>query len=125
MTGTSIISEANRIKLAKILGMTGSNQLGERAAAAERANALIRGLDLTLDDALAPPPPPQAPPPSHNPFYATREPTPWRVRASIVATSRRANTWERGFAQDLLGFPYLSAKQQNCLDRIYSKVKRS
>ena len=126
---TSVLSEANRIKLAKILGMTGGAHDGERAAAAERANAFVRGLDLTWDDVLTPPPPPQAPPPAHNPFYqarhATGEPTPWRDKATMVAASPRANAWERGFAESLLGFPYLSDKQQVCLDHAYSKVKRS
>jgi len=128
MTGdTSIISEANRVKLAKILGMTGSDQLGERAAAAEQANTFVRHkLGLQWSDVLAPPPP-AIPQPAHDPFHEAQRAggeVPWRDKAAMVAKSYRATPWERGFAESLANFPYLSERQEFFLNKAYSKVRK-
>jgi hypothetical protein len=42
-------------RLAKLLGMLGSNSDGERANAARMADQLVRGLGLTWGDIVIPP----------------------------------------------------------------------
>ncbi|WP_043359720.1 hypothetical protein [Belnapia sp. F-4-1] len=54
-------------KLARILGLLGSDQPGERAAAAEAAHRMVSRLGLRWEDILAPPPKPARLPPSPSP----------------------------------------------------------
>ncbi len=54
-------------KLARILGLLGSDQPGERAAAAEAAHRMVSRLGLRWEDILAPPPRPTRLPPSPSP----------------------------------------------------------
>ncbi len=44
-------------RLVKILGLLGSDHAGERAAAAHKAHALVRGAGLTWHDVIMPSPP--------------------------------------------------------------------
>jgi hypothetical protein len=55
------LEPATADRLAKILGLLGSDHDGERAAAAAKADQLIRGLGLTWRDIVAPPIAPQTP----------------------------------------------------------------
>jgi hypothetical protein len=55
------LEPATADRLAKILGMLGSDHDGERAAAAAKADQLIRGLGLTWRDVIAPPIAPNIP----------------------------------------------------------------
>jgi hypothetical protein len=48
------VSELDRGRLARILGMCGSDHAGERAAAAQQADKLIRSAGMTWLDLLAP-----------------------------------------------------------------------
>jgi hypothetical protein len=51
------LDEATADRLAKLCGLLGSNHLGERAAAAAKADALVRGTGLTWRDVITPSPP--------------------------------------------------------------------
>jgi len=68
-------------KLARILGLLGSDQPGERAAAAEAAHRMVSRLGLRWEDILAPPPKPARlpPSPSHDALDAAQS----RLRQSM------------------------------------------
>lgn len=68
-------------KLARILGLLGSDQPGERAAAAEAAHRMVGRLGLRWEDILAPPPKPTRLPssPSHDALDAAQS----RLRQSM------------------------------------------
>ena len=68
-------------KLARILGLLGSDQPGERAAAGEAAHRLVTRLGLRWEDVLAPPArAPRVPPsPSHDALDAAQS----RLRQSM------------------------------------------
>ncbi|SDB73229.1 hypothetical protein [Belnapia rosea] len=68
-------------KLARILGLLGSDQAGERAAAGMAAHRLVTRLGLRWEDILGPPPESRPPPasPSHDALAAAQS----RLRQSI------------------------------------------
>lgn len=76
------ISDADRQRLVRILGMLGSEHQGERDAAARQAEAFRRRLGLTWADLLAlgsvaaPEPPAWAPPPRAAPDPPPEPPAP-------------------------------------------------
>jgi hypothetical protein len=49
----------------------------------------------------------------------------WRVKAEVVAQSRRASPWERHLAADLLAAwkGELMERQRACLDKAYAKCR--
>jgi hypothetical protein len=51
------LDDATADRLTKILGLLGSSHDGERAAAAAKADALVRGAGLTWRDVVMPSPP--------------------------------------------------------------------
>jgi hypothetical protein len=57
MTARAQLDPVSADKLTKILGLLGSNHAGEREAAAQAADRLVRGLGLTWSEVIAPPPP--------------------------------------------------------------------
>jgi hypothetical protein len=78
-----ILSEADRERLAAILGMLGSAYAGERSAAALQAEAFMRKRHMTWADLLAveppaetSPEPPQWTPPPPPPAWVPPEPAP-------------------------------------------------
>ena len=52
------LTEADRVRLVKLLGMLGSDHAGERDSAGVAAHRLIKSLGMTWAQVLAPPPPP-------------------------------------------------------------------
>jgi hypothetical protein len=119
------LSADTRRKLAGVLGMLGSNHAGERDAAAQLANRMIRGAGLTWSELIAVSelgpnphrdPPPYRPPPG---------PASWRGLAwQCAAYPEWLSAWEREF---LAGLPHrsrLSAKQAAILDRIAGQLRR-
>lgn len=50
----AMITQTDATRLAKICGMLGSNHDGERAAAALKADSMVRDLGLTWQDVIAP-----------------------------------------------------------------------
>ena len=101
-------------KLAKICGLLGSDQDGERSAAAWQATRLLRTQGLSWADVFTPAlPPPQA------------------VHASHIAKaqwaqqfSARLSPWERSFLADISRRHRLTMKQAAALDGILLKLRQ-
>ena len=100
-------------RLSKLCGMFGSDHAGERAAAAAKADQLVRGLGLTWGEVLTAPHALAAPPASN---------------AGKIEFLRRhlhaLNGWEAGFVTDVARCRRLTPKQQNIVDQLVNKIKR-
>ncbi len=70
-------------KLARILGLLGSDQAGERAAAAEAAHRMVSRLGLRWEDILAPPPKVPRLVPSPSPSHDALDAAQSRLRQSM------------------------------------------
>ena len=109
-----------RRKLVRILGLLGSDQFGERAAAAALATRLIREAGQDWDSVIVvagqePASPPAYEPPPHQ--------TGWRD-AALAVLEACPSDWERKFCRDLLGRGWgsrLTDRQAELLDRIYDE----
>jgi hypothetical protein len=112
-----------RRRLIRVLGMLGSDHLGERAAAGALADRLIRESNLTWSDVIGGQDlPTYEPPPAYEPPHPDIG---WRKLAAAVVASRRATTWERGFCTSILDRGVsLTDRQQITLDRIYRERVR-
>jgi hypothetical protein len=94
--------------------MFGSDHAGERAAAAAKADELVRRLGLTWTEVL------------------TSEPrslaAPAASAAQKLAFVRRhlhaLNDWEIGFIRDLAHYRRLTPKQVNIVDQLVDKIER-
>jgi hypothetical protein len=116
----SALAEADRDKLARLLGMLGSDHLGEVANAGRLADKLVRSAGLTWPDIIAP----ALSPPDTNELDADPIGADWRRTAA--ACSRYPlllNKWEAEFIASLLRFPRLSAKQRECLMKIVVRLR--
>jgi hypothetical protein len=109
-------------KLAKVLGMLGSDHDGEIAAAGRRANAMVRGAGLTWDQLLTPPD--SAPESPHRP------PRRWRKTASpsdsaalCLQWGEVLTDWETDFCRSLVGRHRVSPRQGEVLARVVRKVE--
>jgi hypothetical protein len=123
MTAVVMLPPADRDKLAKLLGMLGSDHPGERDNAAVAADRLVRQRGLTWPDVLQPQiveswtQPPQPPPPPPD------EPVGWRqIARQCLLYPQSMNDWERHFLIDLSRRRSLSPKQMACLQRIADRV---
>jgi len=113
------------IRLAKLLGMLGSEHIGERAAAGLKATELLRAHGRTWADMIE-----QFNAPAPRQPKAHRKAPSWRAKAEccldlhdqgVVIPS--LTTWEYGFLNDILERGYaLSEKQEVILDRISGKM---
>src|SRR4051812_4497286 len=110
MAVTNVASPALTAKLAKILGMLGSDHDGEVAAAGRRANAIIKGAGLTWDQVLAP---------VNSPPGSPRRP-PRRWRRPVSASDSAAlclqwpevlTDWETDFCRSIVGRHRTSPRQ--------------
>jgi hypothetical protein len=112
---TKPLSRRELERLAKLCGMFGSDHAGERAAAAAKADALLRHLGVTWHELIAP---------THRPLIAP--PTrPASVAAKIALLRQRAgllNRWERDFLASLNGFRRLSPKQCAIVDDLFERI---
>jgi hypothetical protein len=116
MSAPAVLSGASRTKLAKLLGMLGSDHVGERDNAARAAHNLVTEARLTWLDVVRPgstehrPPQPSAPP--------------WRQTVrDLLARPGSLRTWERDeFLPSLLRFQKLSPKQRHVLQAIADRV---
>ncbi len=98
-------------KLAKILGMLGSDHDGERAAAALKADHFVKQAGLTWEAIVSPN---RAPKPHRPPEFGT-----WRKTCrECLARDKDLRQWERGFLRDLPKFQRISTKQRYCLNEI-------
>src|SRR3954462_2039623 len=109
-------------KLAKVLGMLGSDHDGEIAAAGRRAHAMVKGAGLTWNQVLAP-----ANSPPESPY---RPPRRWRRPASASDAAALClqwgevlTDWETDFCRSLVGRYRLSPKQSEVLNRIAAKCE--
>jgi hypothetical protein len=121
--GAAPIPPDLRPKLAKVLGMLGSDFDGEIAAAGRRANAMIRSAGLTWDQVIAPAAPRPEPPP-HPPRRRWRRPvTPSDTAALCLMWGEVLTDWETDFCRSLVGRRRVSPKQAEVLARIVGKVE--
>jgi hypothetical protein len=103
----------SRTKLAKLLGMLGSDHAGERDAAALAAHRLVTAAGLTWKQVVTPPPIEKK-----LPDLGT-----WRATvAECLARPGSLRPWEAKFLQDLPGFRRLSVKQRYVLKEIADRV---
>src|SRR3954462_8180152 len=109
-------------KLAKVLGMLGSDHDGEIAAAGRRAHAMVKGAGLTWDQVLAPAnSPPEAP---YRPPRRWRRPaTPSDAAALCLQWPEVLTDWETDFCRSVAGQRQISAKQAGVLARIIGKIE--
>jgi len=103
---------ASRSKLAKLLGMLGSDHGGERDAAALAAVRLVKAAGLTWAQILA------TAPVKREPLFST-----WRATcAELAKRPGDLRAWERKFIADLPAFPRISSKQRYILAEISDRV---
>lgn len=113
MTGTLTAADADR--LAKLLGLLGSDHAGERDAAGLAAHRFVRERGLTWYDVINPPAPAET----------TSRPgaTNWRETiAELLRQPGSLRQWEADFLRSLAGFPRISAKQRTILTGIAERV---
>jgi hypothetical protein len=110
-------------KLAKILGMLGSDYDGEIAAAGRRANAMVKGAGLTWDEVITSSAP--IPQPTQRPRRRWRTPgTPSDTAALCLQWRDEVLTdWETDFCRSIVGRRRISTKQAGVLARIVDKVE--
>ena len=114
MSATAELPPPDRAKLAKLLGMLGSDHAGERDAAGLAAHRLLQRRGLTWPAVLTPP--------------RAREPLQAKWRQTCAACLERRGSlrpWEIGFLTDLPNFPRVSSKQRYILQEIANRVLRS
>lgn len=121
MSATAI-PPADLKRLVHILGMLGSNFDGERAAAAKKADELVKRYCLTWEQVIIPalPRPEKATP--------REESRPdWQRRAWLcLADTELLTQWEFEFCDDMASRHREPSEKQNAvLNRIYEKVRRS
>lgn len=112
------LNPADRDKLIKLLGMLGSDHLGERASAGALAHRLVKASGLSWGDVISVP----AARPIYNapPRYRSAYPPAdldlslphWRQMALELAASTQATAWEVDFAHDLLGQDWDPTRRQ-------------
>ena len=106
---------ASRTRLAKLLGMLGSDHAGERDAAGLAAHRLVTMAGRTWSDVLNPPAIDKK-----LPEFGT-----WRQTvAECLDQPGSLRKWEVGFLHDLPKFRRLSTKQRYVLKEIADRVLR-
>jgi hypothetical protein len=109
--------EADRERLARLLGMLGSDHVGEVANAGRLADKLVRAAGLSWHDVVAPVP-------SHDEGAVERAPQDWRQTAATCSRfPHLLNAWEAEFIAGLPWFPRLSSKQRDCLTKIVVRLR--
>jgi len=119
----SALADSDRERLARLLGMLGSDHLGEVANAGRLADKLVRAAGLTWSDVI----PLALRPPDREPHGDTAaDPLRGDWRAVAVACTRYQHLldkWEWQFLSGLQRFPRLSAKQRAILIRIVVRLR--
>jgi hypothetical protein len=122
MTAVAPLSPVLAAKLAKVLGLLGSDHDGEVAAAGRRAHAMVKNAGLTWPEVIGPAAP-LKPEPSC-PQRRWREPVSASDRAALCLLWREVLTdWEAGFCRSPVGRRRISAKQTVVLNRLARKVE--
>src|SRR6478735_7034496 len=96
------LAASDRVHLAKLLGLLGSDHAGERDNAARAAHRLVQQHGITWFDVVTPPPP-DADPATH-PIGAD-----WRRTAAACSRYQHLlNRWEAEFLGGVSRFPRLA-----------------
>jgi hypothetical protein len=107
------LSQSDRSRLVKLLGMLASDHAGERDAAGLAANRLLKQRGVSWSDALAPQPVERRLP----------EMGTWRATCRRLMEDPRAlRPWERTFVAELPNFGRISVKQRYVLNEIAKRV---
>jgi hypothetical protein len=115
---TALLDPADAKRLAKICGLFGSNHDGERAAAAAKADTLVRKRGLTWDDVFIPAPK------ARSNKKRWREPKTTEQKLALLRRNFDEFTdWERDFIIGVRGFAQFSEKQLATIDRLIEKVR--
>lgn len=117
----SALAPGQADRLAKVLGLLGSDHDGERAAAALMATKIIRAAGLTWPDIVTPRPsaPPPPPPPK-----TWREPhTPQEAAAECLRWSDVLTDWEKEFCKSVMNFGKPTNRQITVLAKVTAKAK--
>lgn len=123
MTAVPHISPDLAAKLAKILGMLGSDYDGEIAAAGRQANAMVKRAGLTWDEVISSSA--LIPQPTQRPRRRWRKPGAPSDAAALCMQWRDEvlTDWEADFCRSIIGRCRLSAKQADVLARIVDRVE--
>jgi hypothetical protein len=111
------LAPSDRVHLAKLLGMLGSDHLGERDNAARAAHRLVQQHGCTWFDVVSHPPPDT----DHDtdPIGAD-----WRRTAAACSRyPHLLSRWEADFVAGLSRFPRLSSKQRLTLLNIVIRLR--
>jgi hypothetical protein len=114
----SALAASDRVHLAKLLGLLGSNHAGERDNAACAAHRFVQQHGITWFDVVTHPP--SDPDNDTDPIGAD-----WR-RTAAAACSRYPhllNRWEADFVSGLSRFPRLSSRQRSILLKIAVRLR--
>lgn len=110
---TALLDPRMAEKLARICGMFGSAHDGERAAAARKADQLVRAHGLTWNDVVC-----------ANKYSARADYSSFRDQVRFCfANIDLLNQWEHGFLLGIRKRRSLSDKQQRILNEIWNKVR--
>jgi hypothetical protein len=104
-------------RLAKLLGMLGSDHAGERAAAGLKASELLKANRLTWRDVVAI----AAGGADKSVSTEQEDDIADKIRFAVERIDL-LNSWERGFITSIQGRTYLSDKQERKLDEILDKL---
>ena len=101
-------------RLAAICGMFGSDHVGERASAAQKADELIRKQGLTWEQVILA-------------RWTAKQTFRWadtleEKLGTVLASPDSLTEWERSFAVSLNGRHRIDPKQEIILDRLFRKV---
>lgn len=123
MPGT--VTTADRVLLAKLCGLLGSDHAGERENAIRLVLRFLRERGLTWFDIIVQPEAPTVRPPAPGPrTHCTRAGLDWRRAAADAAHHPELLTqWERDFLAGIQKLKALTAKQLGSLERIVLKVQ--
>jgi hypothetical protein len=111
------LAASDRMQLAKLLGMLGSDHIGERDNAARAAHRLVQQRGITWFDVV-----------THLPQDTDHDADPinsdWhRTAAACSRYPHLLNRWEAGFLSGLPRFPRLSCKQHVILVNIVTWLR--
>jgi hypothetical protein len=113
------LAASDRERLARLLGMLGSDHAGERDNAARAAHRLVQQHGITWFDLVVMPPPPDMDDPYTDPIGAD-----WRRMATACCRyPHLLNRWEASFLAGLPRFPRLSTKQRSALLKIAVRLR--
>lgn len=117
------LAEADRTRLAQMLGLLGSDHAGERDAAGLAAHRMIRQRGLTWHDVLT-----SSLSPPHHDHRGDSAADPlrgdWRAMAArCTQFPHLIDRWEAEFLSGLQRFPRLSTKQHAILIRIVTRLR--